>query len=59
MLGIEPSVVPLDRKIFNAHYDNFLNTGKLNPDIIPLMDVYQMNAINELKKALARLENKK
>lgn len=58
MLGIEPSSTPLDRKIFNSHYDNFLTTGKLNPDIIPLMDSYQMFAVNELKKALVRLENK-
>ena len=58
MTGIEPSPTPLERKVFNAHYDNFLCTGQLNPDIIPLMDSYQMFAINELKKALVRLENK-
>jgi len=59
MLGIEPSPTPLERKVYNAHYDNLLNTGQLNPDIIPHMDSYQMYAINELKKALVRLENKK
>jgi hypothetical protein len=57
MIGIEPAQEPLDRKIFNQHYDNFLNTGMLNPDIFPLMDSYQQYAVNELKKAFKRLKN--
>jgi hypothetical protein len=59
MIGIDPSPTPLERKIFNAHYDNLLITGKLNPDILAQMDSYQQFACNELKKALIRLENKK
>lgn len=59
MLGIEPSLEPLDRKIYNLHFDNLLNTGQLNPEILPLMDCWQQHAVNEVKKALARIKNKK
>lgn len=55
MLGIEPANEPLDRKIFNQHFDNLLKTGKLNPDILVLCDRWQQHAINEVKKALVRL----
>lgn len=58
MLDIEPSPVPLDRDVFNKHYDGLLNTGQLNPDILPLMDAWQQNAINELKKAIARAKRR-
>lgn len=58
MLGIEPSHVPLDRKIFNAHFDKLLETGQLNPDILPHCDAWQQNAINEVKKAFKRIKNK-
>lgn len=58
MIGIEPAKEPLERKEFNKHYDNMLNTGKLNPDILPYCDAWQTNALNELKKALVRLEKK-
>lgn len=57
MLDITPSPTPLDRKIFNRHFDNFLKTGKLNPEILELCDAWQQYAINEVKKALARIKN--
>lgn len=59
MLGIEPASEPLDRKIYNAHLDKLLETGQLNPDILPHCNSYQMFALNEVKKALVRLSNKK
>ena len=58
MLDIEPSPVPLDRDVFNKHYDGLLATGQLNPDILPLMDEHQIRAINELKKAIARAKRR-
>ena len=54
MLGIEPALEPLERKVFNAHLDRMLETGTLNPDIIPHLDKYQAYAINEVKKSLVR-----
>jgi hypothetical protein len=59
MLDIEPSPVPLDRDIFNKHFDNLLMTGQLNPEILPLCDSYQQCAINHVKKAFKRIKNKK
>lgn len=59
MLDIRPAQTPLERKIFNRHYDNFLTTGQFNPDLLPYLDEKQMYAVNELKKALIRLNNKK
>jgi len=59
MLDIEPAQEPLDRKTFNRHFDNFLKTGKLNPEILEHCDSWQQYAINEVKKALVRIENKK
>lgn len=56
MLDIPPSPTPLDRKVFNKHYDNYLKTGKLNPEILEHCDIYQQVAINELKKAFARIK---
>lgn len=58
MLGIEPALEPLERKVFNAHLDKLLETGTLNPDILPYLDKWQMYAMNECKKALIRLSNK-
>lgn len=58
MLGIEPASEPLDKKIYNAHLDKLLETGQLNPDILPYCNSYQMFALNEVKKALVRLSNK-
>lgn len=57
MLGIVPSQTPLPSKEFNKHIDALLDCGQLNPDIIPYFDSYQMYAINEVKKALIRLDN--
>lgn len=57
MLGIEPSDRPLDRKVFNLHYDRLRDSGNFNPDLIPQLDVYQTVAVNELKKSFARLKN--
>jgi len=59
MLGIEPASEPLDRKVFNAHLDRLLETGQLNPDILTFLDSRQAYTINEVKKALNRLSNKK
>lgn len=58
MLGIEPALEPLERKVFNAHLDKLLETGTLNPDIIPHLDKWQCYCINEVKKALNRLSTK-
>ena len=58
MLGIEPALEPLERKVFNSHLDKLLETGQLNPDIIPYCDMYQMMCYNEVKKALKRIKNK-
>ena len=58
MLGIEPALEPLERKIFNSHLDKLLETGTLNPDILPHMDKWQTYCINEVKKALNRLSSK-
>jgi hypothetical protein len=55
MLGIEPANEPLDRKVFNEHFDNLLKTGKLNPDILPLCSASQQMCYNEVKKALKRI----
>lgn len=59
MLGIEPAQKPLDRNIFNAHFDRLLETGELNPEILEYCDKYQQCALNHVKKALVRLSNKK
>jgi hypothetical protein len=58
MLDIEPSPTPLDRDTFNKHFDNLLNTGQLNPDILPMMDAWQMHAVNEVKKAFKRIKSR-
>lgn len=58
MTGIDPSPTPLERKEFNKHLDNMLNTGQLNPDILWYCDAFQQGVLNEVKKALNRLEKK-
>lgn len=58
MIGIEPALTPLDRKTFNKHLDGLLTTGQLNPDILPFCDLTQTIVLNEVKKALVRLEKK-
>lgn len=58
MLGIEPANEPLPRKVFNHHLDKFLETGKLNPEILEHCDQTQQIVINEVKKSLIRLKNK-
>ena len=58
MLGIEPSPTPLEPKLWRMHFDNLLNTGQLNPDILPMMDAWQMHAVNEVKKAFKRIKSR-
>ena len=48
----------LPRKVFNAHVDALLETGQLNPDILPHMSDDQQWIINEVKKSLNRLKAK-
>lgn len=48
----------LPRKEFNKHLDALLVTGLLNPEILEYMNLDQQRTINEVKKALIRLENK-
>lgn len=49
---------PLERKVFNSHLDALLQTGQLNPEILEFCDSYQQRTLNEVKKALVRMENK-
>lgn len=58
MMEIPASDTPLPRKVFNHHIDRFIETGQLNPDILPFMDTGQQYVINEVKKSLNRLKNK-
>ena len=58
MLGIEPANEGLPSKVFNKHLDAYLETGQLNPDIIPYLDCWQMRTINEVKKSLIRIKKK-
>lgn len=52
----DPNGMP--RKEFNKHLDDLLTTGRLNPEHLEFMDKNQQFTINEVKKALIRLENK-
>ncbi len=54
-LGITPHESGLPRLVFNKHLDALLKTGKLNPDIIPLLNRDQQLVINEVKKSLKRM----
>lgn len=58
MLDIPPHPEGLPSKIFNQHFDGLLTHGQLNPEILEFMNSYQQHAVNEVKKALSRLENK-
>ena len=58
MLGITPAQEPLDRNTYNKHVDKLLETGQLNPEILEFCDSRQQYALNEIKKALARISNK-
>jgi hypothetical protein len=58
MVGIEPSSTPLPRKVFNHHLDALLETGQLNPDILPYMDAEQQWIVNEVKKSLIRINKR-
>lgn len=57
-LSIEPHPIGLPPREFNKHLDGLLTVGQLNPDIIPFLNARQMDILNEVKKALVRLENK-
>lgn len=54
MLGIEPAVIGLPEREFIKHLDKLLETGQLNPDIIPYLDDRQMYTVNSVKKYYAR-----
>lgn len=54
MLNIEPAPTPLERKLWIRHLNNLLETGTLNPDILPYLDSYQTFCVNEIKKYYAR-----
>lgn len=57
MIGdIELSSVPLRDKEWHTHLEGLLNTGKLNPDIIPYLDSYQWYCVNEIKKLFKRIK---
>ncbi len=38
--------------------DKMLETGELNPDILPYMNEFQQQVANEIKKALKRIKRK-
>lgn len=59
MLDIEPAQEPLEPKLWRKHLDHYLMTGQLNPDIIEHMDAFQQGVISEIRKAFARIKNKK
>lgn len=48
----------LPPKVFNAHLDKMMETGQLNPDILPYMNQFQQGVCNEVKKAFKRIKNK-
>ena len=58
MLDITPSETPLEPKLWRSHLDNYMQTGMLNPDIIPHLDAFQQGVINEIKKSFARIKSK-
>ncbi len=55
----DPAHEPLDRNTFNKHLDNMLITGTLNPDILCYCVYKKQRILNEVKKALVRISNKK
>lgn len=58
MMEIPADPTGLPSKVFNAHLDSFLQTSELNPDILPHMNEFQQQVINEVKKSLKRLRSK-
>lgn len=54
MLDIQPAEYALPEKEFNKHIDKLLETGQLNPDIIPHLDYKQQYTVNVIKKYYAR-----
>ena len=50
------SEVPLGDKEWHAHLEGMLNTGQLNPDIIPYLNSYQWYCVNEIKKTFKRIK---
>ena len=56
MIDIPVHPEGLPSRIFNIHFDGLLTHGNLNPEIIEHMNSYQQFAINEVKKALSRLD---
>lgn len=58
MMGdLQVSDTPLERDIFNKHFDHFLATGQINPEILEQMDSYQQYAVNTVKKAFKRMKH--
>lgn len=58
MLDIPAHPVGLSRDLFNKHLDGLLETGTLNPDILPHMNEFQQRVINEVKKSIKRFKAK-
>jgi hypothetical protein len=56
-IDIEPAPFPLERKLWILHFNGLLETGTINPDILPYLDSYQQFAVNEVKKYSARKRN--
>lgn len=53
---IEWNGIELPEKEWHKHLEGLLNVGKLNPDIIPYLNDYQMYCVNELKKTFKRIK---
>jgi hypothetical protein len=49
--------IPVKR--FNECMDKYLTSGEINPDILYFCDARQQDILNEVKKSLVRLKNKK
>jgi hypothetical protein len=58
MMEIPADPTGLPSKIFNLHLDSYMETGELNPEILPMMNEWQQGVINEVKKSFKRLKNK-
>lgn len=58
MMEIPSDPTGLPRKVFNKHLDALMETGQLNPDILPYMSSDQQWLINELKKSIVRIKKK-
>lgn len=53
-----PQTGELPLKEWRKHLDALLETGKLNPDIIPYLNEEQRLVVNEVKKSIKRLKDK-